>query len=215
MSCRSSWMNLMAVRFIPLAMLSFALLPAGIRAQTRQSAVVPNGETSTWTMTVLREGNQSLLHIQAGGGEGICEAITLPLNGSLSVTLTANESQVLIKSNNNARQMLFGINVTGIADRVSRSGSGGLILTLEGHVHLKCTDTRGSIEVATDRIVLNLVTGHVEVELTPEPIVNPVVPCCTTSGACQMSPPPVVPVDPHKEPMKNFQDGFGGNLFKY
>jgi hypothetical protein len=120
----------------------------------------------------------------ADGTRASCASLTIPVGGAVEVT--AEGKQVHVRSGPSAQTADA---LRGDADRVSRSGPDGVVLTLEGHAKLTVVRNGKRAEVASDRIAVNLATGHVEADLGVEapaptaPVLCPVNPSSPPPGS--------------------------------
>lgn len=127
------------------------------------------------TFSATKEGGAlRLLMVGNDGLRSSCEKTTLLINGAAPVTIRVDDA---------GKQVLVGndIDVKGSAERVNRGGTDGAILTLEGKAQLRCWRNGHQAEMTGERILVNLLTGHVEAELgAPQPA-TPAPPTPVTS----------------------------------
>lgn len=141
------------------------------------------------TFSVVKESNTAELLIVGNDGlRSSCKKTTLLINGTASVAIRpdAEGKQVLVGNDTDG-------NIKGSADRVSRGGTDGATLTLEGKAQLRCSRNGRQAEMTGDRIVVNLLTGHVEVELGAQP----------PGTVPPPPPPPVTPVKASCAPLSS------------
>jgi hypothetical protein len=130
------------------------------------------------TFSVTTEnGPAQLLVVGNDGLRSSCDKMTLLINGTAPLMIRIEGKQVLVHNDTD---------VKGSADRVSRGGTDGSILTLEGKAQVRCWRNGRQAEMSGERIVVNLLTGHVEAEMgSPQPATTPLPP-----------PAPITPVTP-------------------
>jgi hypothetical protein len=154
---------------------------------------------SSWVMSVVREGDQSLLHIKTNDGMvATCKSLTIPVAGYICVAVTVGDNQVRLKNLDGPEPK----SLTASANCVVRSGPCGAVLTLEGQARLSVAGRGCTAEVVAERIVFNLMTGHVEAELMLQrpPEVPQVTPCSTSSGCGSTSTRGLTPAIPALPP---------------
>jgi hypothetical protein len=114
------------------------------------------------------------LQLQTSDGlRALSDRLTLAVGGCEPVQLTVNGSQIRIQCGESSERTEKD-NLRGSADRLARIGPDGATLVLEGNARLQCLRRGKKAEVATDRITVNLTTGHMENELGA-PQVQPVI----------------------------------------
>ena len=113
---------------------------------------------SAWKLSVA----SGSLQVQTGDAQATCESLSFKAGGEPFV-LSVDGKQVHVDAGLGAR--LDGVYVKGNADRVTRTGAGGAVLVMEGHVKV-CYGRQGQhAEVMAERVVVNLATGHVETDI--------------------------------------------------
>ena len=133
--------------------------------------------------------------------QAIFTSMTFQVAGCGPVTLSQAGKQVQVR----------GSLLRATADRLTRGGADGANLVLEGNVRLNYRRNGKRAEVCADRVAVNLVSGHVEVDLgatapNPEPPPPPVTPA---SGAL----PAPVPTTRAYSPGKGSMIGLDGFSF--
>jgi hypothetical protein len=139
--------------------------PPGLPEQANGSA------HDGWVLSVVKiEGNPSLQIQSEGGMQGQCGTLTFKVAGS------KGEVNYLVSA---AKQVqIEGSSFHATADRVTRQAD-GVTLRFEGNVHVRWERQGSRLELTGPRVVLNLQTGHVALDLDPaQPVV--VQPCCNT-----------------------------------
>ncbi len=122
----------------------------------------------------------------ADGARATCESLTVQVSGAEAVEVVVEGRQVHVRSGGPSRDSL-----RGSADRVTRSGPEGAVLTLEGNAKLTVVRGGKHAELVADRVSVNLSNGHVEADVTtPPPPATPPPP------SCPVTPAPTTPVTP-------------------
>jgi hypothetical protein len=126
----------------------------------------------------VEEGGAKVQVQTTDGMRATCEGLTIHVNGvdPLRVSILGKQ----IQAHCGAQECLAGNNCDAIqlsANRVSRSGPDGAILTLEGNAKLLCIRKGRRAEVAAEWICLHLVTGHIDCEMGQQQSAPMVVPC--------------------------------------
>jgi hypothetical protein len=145
---------------------------------------------SGWALSVTEEAGKARLQVQTPDGlSASCEQITIPVNGMGSAVVSVAEKQVQVRCDSNVPAGGSSDALQGSADRVTRSGADGLLLSLEGKAQLRFMRQGRRAELSADRISVNLANGHVEVDLGgPAPAVTIPVPCSQTGSLPSCSP---------------------------
>jgi hypothetical protein len=165
-----------------LAVLGLALSAGLTRAQPTSSlascrppqpaSALPTRPTSVppapvpWEFRAVREDDRPRLQVQTGPGvTATCESLTFQVGDSRPVTVSVADNQVQVRCRSPILTELGrhpGIQAG--AYRVIRGGADGALLTLEGQARLQYQE-KGDATIRAERIVVNLLTGQVEVEL--------------------------------------------------
>lgn len=138
---------------------------------------------STWTLSVAG----GKLHVLTNDGmRATCEQLTLLVSGVEPALATVAEIQIRIALGKDCKDADC---LQATADRVTRSGADGALLTLEGNAKLLFVRKGKKVDVSADRVSVNLATGQVVSDLAPQPVPT-VQPC--SGPACPSTPAPVL-----------------------
>jgi hypothetical protein len=163
------------------------------------STPVPGIPASGWTLTVAEDGK---LRVQTADGlSASVERMTMPVAGAQPLQVSVENRQVIVAWCFDCKSgCVKGADcLDGVAERVTRTGGDGSVLVLEGKAKLLCMRKGKKAEIAADRILVNVTTGHIETELSwqqalpqvtpPPPGIVPVTPTCPQGPATRSSTP--------------------------
>jgi hypothetical protein len=140
----------------------------------------------SWILSA--EGNK--LQVQsADGSRATCESLTIQVSGAEPVEVSVDGKQLSVRSVAAAGGSQDSLK--GSADRVVRSGPDGAAVTLEGNAKLVIVRRGTRAELVSHRISVNLASGHVEAEITGQPV--PTTPAPSTSYPVTPCSPPLPP----------------------
>jgi hypothetical protein len=127
----------------------------------------------------------------ADGSRAACESLTFQAAGEEPVEAGVEGKQVFVRTapTKGAQDYL-----RGSADRVTRRGPDGAVVSLEGNAKLTFSRKGTKAEVTANRISVNLATGQVEVE---------------GAGSTAPPPPPGVPATYQLRPCEPTPDSAG------
>jgi hypothetical protein len=131
------------------------------------------------------------LHIQgADGSKMTCEKFTILVSGAEPAAVTVVDKLIKITSGKDVKDGDF---LQATAQKVSRIGAEGATLVLEGDAKLVYTRQGKKIDVSTDLLSVNLMTGQVISELNAPKPATPIPP---SDGDGSSAPPPPVTAPP-------------------
>jgi hypothetical protein len=155
MNRRQKWMTLAA--------LGLALAAGTARAQTgasSSSSSTGSAPAVTWEFTTTRGGGEARLQVQTGqGATATCESMTFKTAGGTPITLTADGQKVRVQSGPGGH----ALRIYASADRVTRGGACGEMITLQGHARAQFELKGQGGQITGERVTLNLGTGSIEV----------------------------------------------------
>lgn len=113
--------------------------------------------------------------MQTGDGARMnCEKLTILVGGADPAEVSIASTQIKISSGKDAKESSF---LQATAQKLTRTGTDGAQLILEGDVKLLYVRKGKKIEVSADQVSLNLLTGQVLSEMdAPKPTAPPVLP---------------------------------------
>jgi hypothetical protein len=142
---------------------------------TRYTYIAVPNLAASWTFQAVDESGKTRLQIQSGAGmQGTLSDLAFRAPDGTSVTVTVADKQVQVQ----------GAGLQARADRLTRSGTNGTVLTFEGNVKLRYEKKERHAEVVAERAVVNLAAGQVEISIggakVAPPLPEPVPPVCPT-----------------------------------
>jgi hypothetical protein len=142
----------------------------------------------SWPLWILSADGNKVRIQTADGAQATCEGLTIAVGGSEAVKVTVSDKRINVESGIEPQIGNTHDSLRASADRVTRAGPDGMTLTLEGNARLMLVRKGKKADLVAERIAVNLVTWHVESDLTgsvpPSPLIGPpcsVTPCPATS----------------------------------
>jgi hypothetical protein len=133
-------------------------------------------------LSVVDEGGAKVQVQTSDGMRATCEGLTIHVNGVEPLRVSVLGKQVQAHCGAQECQAGNGCDALQLsADRVSRSGPDGALLTLEGNAKLLCIRRGKRAEMAAEQISFHLVTGHIDCEMGQQPPAPAIVPCGTSA----------------------------------
>ena len=129
---------------------------------------------SVWTLSVV--GGKLQLQT-ADGARSQCERMTMVVNGADPIEVLTKGSKIHLAA---GKDSVGACSLQAVADRVTRTGWEGSLVTLEGNATLVYVRNGKKADIAADRIAVNLPTGQVTVDMdVPQPVATPPAPVLT------------------------------------
>ena len=143
---------------------------------------------SSWTFSVI----EGKLLIQTNDGmQSRCERMTLLVNGADPAEVSVSGTQLKVVSGTDC---INGTFLQANADRVTRTGVDGALLTFKGNAKLVFARQGKKADVSADRVSLNLATGQITCDMGTQPVYPPApgsnIPCPVTPVTSTGSSPP-------------------------
>jgi hypothetical protein len=133
-------------------------------------ATPPLPANASWFLSVV---NGKLQLQTADGSRSMCERLTIMVSGVDPVEVTVVGKQIQIAAGKDCKG---GTLLQGTAERLTRTGVEGALLTLEGSAKLVYVRNGHKAEISADRISVHLAAGQIVTDMDVPKPVTPVLP---------------------------------------
>ncbi len=150
---------------------------------------VPPPSVPIWNLSVL-DGKLQLQTVE--GARSICERLTVLVSGVDPVEATVAGQRIQIAGGKDTVGSTF---LQASADRVTRTGAEGAVVSLEGNAKLVYARNGKKADISADRIAVNLATGQITSEMDVPQQVTPIIPPPVQPvGTCPSTPAVLTPL---------------------